>query len=386
MSKSVEKWPAIPEERRKKYQDLFDNSSSFDGVPPAVRAHIERVGKAGETGEGIEVIGGLNKDYLGSYLAPFSHDTENSDLVIIGCPLEKAAPMNASHKYGPSELRRLSKNAMGTMEPWADGYDIPFDLCRIIDYGNIDTYGLFDLTDEVEKLIKVFDKIVLEHDCTPFSWGGDHTVSYPPIHALGQKYGPLGLIHFDAHYDLVTYADFPYPYHSGSQFTRNMAEGHLDPERMITMGVRGRMSAMVGGHPKNFGNTVLSADDVFDQGVDAVVEQIIEVVGDGPVFFTFDCDCFDTAWSTSNSAIEPFGLTSRQIWDIIRKVRASGKVNLVGADVVEYAPYLDPTKGDGYTLAGISWKLICWLADLTAKRNGEHRPTIWPQGFGRATL
>ena len=159
--------------------------------------------------------------------------------------------------------------------------DVPFDLCRIIDYGNVDTYGRFDLTDEVEKLIEVYNDAIINHGVTPFSWGGDHTVSYPPIHALGERYGPLGLIHFDAHYDMVTYADFPYPYHSGSQFTRCMSEGNLDPERMITMGVRGRMSAMVGGHPKNFGNTVLSADDVWDMGTDAVVEKILEVVGDG---------------------------------------------------------------------------------------------------------
>jgi arginase family enzyme len=380
----IEKWPPIPENRRKKYEDLFNNSTSFDGVPPDVRAHIERVGSL--HGEGIEVIGNLNKDYLGAFHAPFSHDLANADLAIVGMPLEKAAPMNASHKYGPSELRRLSKNGMGVMEPWGEGFDIPFDLCRIIDYGNIDTYGRFDLKDEVEKCMEVYHDIVVNHGITPFSWGGDHTVSYPPIRALGERYGPLGMIHFDAHYDMVTYADFPYPYHSGSQFTRSMADGNLDPERCITMGVRGRMSAYVGGHPKNFGNTVLMADEVFDMGIDAVVERILKVVGDGPVYFTLDCDALDAPYNHSNSAVEPFGLTSRQIWDIIRKVRETNQVNRVGADVVEYAPYLDPSNADGYTLAGISWKLVCWLADLTAKRNGEKRQTQWPQAFGRATL
>ena len=131
---------------------------------------------------------------------------------------------------------------------------------------------------------------------------------------------------------------------------------------------------------------MLSADDVYDQGIDAVVEQILKVVGDGPCYFTLDADALDTAWSTSNSAVEAFGITSRQVWDIMRKLRASGQVNLVGADVVEYAPYMDPSLGDGYTLAGISWKLLCWLADLTAKRNGEKRQTQWTQGFGKASL
>ncbi len=102
----VEKYPPIPEDRRRKYQDLFENSTSFEGVPPDVRAHIERIGSL--HGEGIEVIGNLNKDYLGAFHAPYSRDLANADLAIVGMPLEKAAPMNASHKYGPSELRRLS--------------------------------------------------------------------------------------------------------------------------------------------------------------------------------------------------------------------------------------------------------------------------------------
>jgi arginase family enzyme len=378
------KHPPIPEERRRRYQDLFENSTSVTGIDPKVVAHLERLQTAG--GQGIEVIGNLNKDYLGAFHAPFSRNLEAADLAIVGCPLEKAAPMNASHKYGPSELRRLSKNGMGTTEPWRGGFDVPFDECRIIDYGNIDTYGRFDLSEEVEKLIEAYEDIVVRNGVAPFTWGGDHTVSYAPIHSLGQRHGPLGLIHFDAHYDMVTYADFPYPYHSGSQFTRNMAEGNLDPERMITMGVRGRMSALVGGHPANFGNTVLSADDVFDLGVDAVVERILSVVGGGPVYLSLDCDSLDAPYNHSNSAIEPFGLTSRQVWDIVRMVRASGDVDLVGADVVEYAPYLDPSNADGYTLAGISWKLVCWLADEVARRNGERRPTEWPEGWGKATL
>lgn len=375
----------MPADQQERYRKAFETATSLDGVDPEVRRHLERLRAAGREGAGIEVVSNLNKDYLGAFHAPYSRDLSAADLAIIGAPLEKAAPMNASHKYGPSELRRLSKNAMGTTEPWQGGFDIPFDSCRIVDYGNVDTYGLFDLKDEVEVLRDLYIDLVCEQGVTPFTWGGDHTVSYAPIFALGRRYGPLGLIHFDAHYDLVTYADFPYPYHSGSQFTRNMAEGNLDPKRMITMGIRGRMSALVGGHSKRFGNSTLSADEVFDLGVETVCERILEVVGDGPVYLSFDCDSLDPAYNASNSAIEPFGLTSRQVWDIIRTVRAAG-VELVGADVVEYAPYLDPSSRDGYTLAGLSWKLLCWLASDVSHRLGEQRPTEWPTGWGAKTL
>ena len=177
-------------------------------------------------------------------MSPFSRDLENADLAIIGAPFEKSAPMNSSHKYGPSALRRLSKNTMGTI---SDRYDIPFDWCRIIDYGNVDTYGIFDLSAEMDHLVEHLMKITAEHGITPLVWGGDHSVSYAPIKAVADLHGPVGLIHFDAHFDLLTEADFPYPYTSGHQFAKSFAEGSLDPERMITMGIRGTMTPLVGG-------------------------------------------------------------------------------------------------------------------------------------------
>ncbi|KPK13374.1 MAG: hypothetical protein AMJ56_02015 [Anaerolineae bacterium SG8_19] len=385
MTNSVEKYPPIPEERLKKYQDLWENAISRDGVDPAVKAHLERV-KAID-GQGIEFLSNINKDYLGAFMAPMSRDLENADIVVVGAPFEKSAPMNSSHKYGPKVLRELSKNFMGTTEPWIDGkFDIPFDWARIIDYGQIDTYGMFELAIEMEHVLSHYEKIVLENNCTTFTWGGDHTTSYAPINVLGKRFGPLGCIHFDAHYDLVTYADFPYPYHSGNQFAGNFAQGTLDPERMITMGIRGRMTALVGGHAKNFGVTTVTADECRDTDPKDMAQQIIDVVGDGPVYLSLDLDGLDAIFNSASSAVEPFGLDANWVWDVIRNVRKSGKVNLVGADVVEYAPQNDPVRTFGYVAAGLSWKILCWMADEERRRNGEERHTQWPQAFGNVTL
>jgi arginase family enzyme len=355
---NIKKWPAMDQKKIEKLQHYWENGRSIDGIDPDIKAHLLRMRTMGD-GKGIEVIGNTNKDYLGAFMAPFSRDTANA----------------------------LSKNFMGTTEPWLDGkFDIPFDLARIIDYGTVDTYGCFDLTTEVEVALEQFSKIVNEDGCSTFMWGGDHTVTYVPIHCLGELHGPLGIIHFDAHYDLVTKADFPYPYHSGNMFTKNMAEGNLDPERMITMGVRGRMSGLVGGHAKNLGVTVAMAEECRVTPAEEMAQRVIDIVGDGPTYLTFDVDSLDTIYNHASSAVEPFGLSANWCWDVMKMVRASGKVNLVGADVVEYAPGSDPTRSCGYTAAGLSWKILCWLADDMAKRNGEKRPTVWDMAFGRVSL
>ena len=149
MDKKITKHPPIPEERLKKYQEYWENGRSVDGIADEVKAHLARVREMGG-GQGIEFLSNINKDYLGAFMAPFSRDTSNADIVVVGAPFEKSAPMNASHKYGPKALRELSKNFMGTTEPWQDGkFDVPFDLARIADYGQIDTYGCFDLSQEV---------------------------------------------------------------------------------------------------------------------------------------------------------------------------------------------------------------------------------------------
>lgn len=379
-------YPPMPEEKLKKLRDYYENGTSVDGIPDKVKAHLARVKEMGG-GQGIEFLSNINKDYLGAFMAPFSRDVKNADIVIVGEPLEKSAPMNASHKYGPKVIREISKNFMGTTEPWLDGdFDVPFDDCRIIDYGNIDTYGQFELASEVEHVMEHYDKIVNEAGCAVLSLGGDHTASYPPLRALGKRHGPLGVIHIDAHYDLVTYADFPYPYHSGAMFSRNYADGYVDPERHIQIGIRGRMTGLVGGHAANFGTTVYTADEARAMAAKDMAQKIIEVVGDGPTYITVDLDGLDAVYNSASSAVEPFGLEAGWLWDVFREVRASGKVNLVGADIMEYAPQNDPVRTFGYYAAAFGWKLLCWLAADVAKRNGERRGTVWPQAFGNVTL
>ena len=378
---NIKKHKPISKKRLAVYQHLWKHGASIDGMPEEVKKHLARIKAAG--GGGIETVGNYNKDYLGAFMAPFSRDLENADVAIIGAPLEKSAPMNASHKYGPAELRRISKNMMGTI---AENYDMPFEWCRVIDYGTVDTYGMFELKEEMNHLVEHLMKITARYGITPLVWGGDHSVSYAPIKACADLHGPLGLIHFDAHFDLLTRADFDYPYTSGHQFAKSFAEGSLDPERMITMGIRATMTPLVGGHPDNFGVTWFSADACREMGAKKMAKKVIKTVGGGPVYLSLDLDSLDPAFNASSSAVEPFGLTTWWIYDVMRYVRDSGKVNLVGADVVEYAPQNDLTNRDGYQAAGLSWKLLCWLAAETRRRNGENRPTVWDKGFGSVSL
>ncbi len=372
------KWEPMDPERLKKYREIDATKTPLDYLPKHVLEHTQRMRTI--NGVGIEALSYMNKDYLGSFMAPFSRDIENADIAIIGIPIEGSSPINSGHKLGPTELRKISKLGMGTV---SDKMLVPFDMCRVIDYGNADVFGPMAMVPEIEIALDHCRKIV-EAGADLFVWGGDHSISYPPLKALGEKYGPLSVIHFDAHYDMLSRAAYP-DFGSSAMFTRNITDGLIDPERMIQVGLRGRMTFLEQGGSDSFGIKYISADEVFEMGVEKLAQEIIDRVGDGPTYFTIDLDVLDPCFHIANSSPEPFGLTTRQIYEVIRRIK--DKVNLVGCDIAEYTPMADDAnRKDAITACGIGWELFCWLIERRAERQGEHRQTEWPLAMGYASL
>jgi agmatinase/guanidinobutyrase len=369
------KWPPIPAERLEKYENIYNNKSVHDYLPNYVSDHLKRLQKVG-----IEQISGWNRDYLGAFLAPFSRDLANADIAIVGAPIEYGTPFSCGTKFGSSGLRTLSKKySLGVM---SDRGVVPFEMCRIIDYGEVDVFGINELDKVMNLLTEHLRKIVVEHDVMTLMWGGEHTATWAPFNAYAEKFGPLGVIHFDAHFDLTSAADTDYPIGDGNWLSRAFAEGLVDPERTIQIGMRGPITVYSRGHAEAYGTTFITTDEFWEMGAKAVAEKTLEVVGEGPTYLTFDLDVLDTIEHRSNGAPEPFGLTWRQVYDFTRYVHDADKVNFVGADLVEYTPPTDPSEKDGIITAGYSFQLLCWLCEQVAKRNGEWRKTQWPQAFG----
>ena len=77
----------------------------------------------------------------------------------------------------------------------------------------------------------------------PLSVGGDHSVTYPILKAIGAE-RPLGLVHIDAHCDTMGEIDGS-KFHHGGPFRQAVLAGALDPERTIQIGIRDR--------PRSFG-------------------------------------------------------------------------------------------------------------------------------------
>src|SRR5437667_363208 len=97
-------------------------------------------------------------------------------------------------------------------------------------------------------------------------------------------------VQFDAHGD-VWDEYFGHKYTHGTPIRRAMEEGLLDGRRVVQVGMRGPLYEPHDiQQARDFGFTVLVADDVRALGLAGVVQAIREVVGTRPTFLSFDID------------------------------------------------------------------------------------------------
>jgi agmatinase len=111
----------------------------------------------------------------------------------------------------------------------------------------------------------------------------------------------------------------------------------LDPERTIQIGIRGA-AEFLWEFSYAAGMAVIHAEEVTEMGVRAVIARARAVVGDGPVYVSFDVDGLDPAFAPGTGTPEAGGLSAREVLAILRGLAG---IDIVGGDVVEVAPQYD---------------------------------------------
>ena len=166
---------------------------------------------------------------------------------------------------------------------------------------------------------------LLSDGLTPICLGGDHSITYPIIRAFSKKYPELSILHFDAHPDLYDELQGN-RYSHACPFARIMEEGLA--KRLVQVGIR-----TINGHQRKqarrFG---VETNEMRHWQNDLVLEF------DSPVYISFDMDALDPAFAPGVSHREPGGLSTRQAINVIQRLK--GRV--VGADIVEFNPHMDP--------------------------------------------
>jgi guanidinopropionase len=286
---------------------------------------------------------------------------EGLDIALCGVPFDLGSTNRAGARGGPAQIREMSRLIRKVN---ASSRIAPFDLCRVADVGDAPQNPL-DLMDSLDKTTAFFRDI---HDAgaAPVSAGGDHTITLPILRAIVRD-GPIGVLHFDAHADTLDEL-LGSRYNHGTPFRRAVEEELIDPRRTVQIGLRGtRYSDDDIQYGYDVGMRIITMDDFEEMGRKAAIAEARRVVGDGPSYVTFDMDGLDPVFAPGTGAPEPGGLTMRDAQVMLRGFQG---LHLIGGDVCEVAPPLDPAGHTALNAANIMFEILCIVADSVARRRG----------------
>jgi len=274
----------------------------------------------------------------------YTKDLTGVDLAITGVPFDQAVTHRTGTRFGPRAIREAS--ALQPYDPPFGWPTNPLEEMSVIDYG--------DLAFDYAKVVDFPDALtahiggILAAGAGSVVLGGDHYITYPILKAYAEKFGPLSVIHFDAHSDLWQDDDYSRIDH-GTMMYKAVKSGLVDAARSVQIGIRTHCDEYLG-------MNVIDARECHESGVAAVVAKARAIVGDHPTYVTFDIDALDPAFAPGTGTPVWGGLAS---WQAAAMLRDLAGINMVGGDVVEVSPPYDTTGATAIAGAHVAYELIC---------------------------
>ncbi|MEM7127202.1 MAG: agmatinase family protein [Chloroflexota bacterium] len=288
------------------------------------------------------------------------------DAAVVGAPIDMGTAMRGA-AYGPRYIR-MDERILPNSPEYLQNPDTrikPFDTLKVVDYGDAPVNPL----DYHESLKEVRNTVreVAETGAMPIVLGGDHGILWPDAAAMADVYGPgkVGVIHLDKHADCAN-TSYGHLISHGTPIRRLIDDEHIPAKNFVQIGLY---------------SYVMPDDELFDWmnekgmrshylaeidriGFDAVLEKAIDEALDGPeyIFLSLDIDVLDPAFAPGTGTPEAGGLTPRELLPAMR--RLCHETPVVGMEVVEVAPFLDP----GYTTAMYARKSILEALTGVAQR------------------
>ena len=298
---------------------------------------------------------------------PLINDPSGVDIALIGVPYDGATENRPGPRHGPREIRNMSSFTRSIHH--VTRVD-PYELCNVADLGDVNFSNPFDLQQCFIDITDFYGRICAA-GAFPLSVGGDHSISLPILRAIAAK-KPVGMVHIDAHTDMSDH-EFGHRFTHGTPFRRAIEEGLLDPKRTIQIGIRGAQNSEESWHAsEEAGIRVIYMEEFTSLGVEATLEETRRVVGQGPVYVSFDIDSIDPAFAPGTGTPEIGGLTTIQAQALIRGLAG---LNLIGGDVVEVSPPFDATGNTALVGATMLYEIACVLADAVAREKNLKKNT-----------
>lgn len=251
-------------------------------------------------------------------------DYKKARYVICGVPFDGTSSFRTGSRLAPQEMRAASYN----FETYSSFFDIDLINVQIHDAGDLEVASTID---ETLEMISVTAEKYFRDEKIPIMLGGEHSLTLPFVNACKKKYSDLGFVVLDAHMDLRQ--EFNGEKNSHACISRHILENVT--QKYTSIGIRsGNKEEYDYVNENNI--KVFSAEDVFSNGIESVINDIRKEIK-GPIYLSVDMDAIDPAYAPALGTPEPYGLTPRDVREVISCLAPK----IVGFDLVEIAPEYD---------------------------------------------
>tara|TARA_Y100001968_G_scaffold89887_1_gene80896 strand:+ start:627 stop:1520 length:894 start_codon:yes stop_codon:yes gene_type:complete len=272
-------------------------------------------------------------------------ETTDCTIGIFGVPYDGTTSFRPGSRFGPASIREVS-NSLETFCP-----QLNLDLLDI-NYADLGSLEIpFGAPEPVIKLVKKATYEILRTGLKPLIIGGEHSISSGSIEATVQFHKDLVLLQLDAHADLRQ-EWLGSKYNHACTMSRCLEK--LPSKTLFQLGIRS-------GTREEFED--LKSNKRFiphKRGGQAnELRKILAPFIGKPIYLSIDLDWFDPSVLPGTGTPEPGGYTWNDFAAIIDVLKEH---HIIGADIVELAPQLDPIGISSILAAKVTRSILLLLS------------------------
>ena len=270
-----------------------------------------------------------------------SNAAQRARLAILGIRYDENSSFTKGAADAPPQIRAALRSDAWNLTT-ENGTDLSGENL-FFDAGDIEPVAGSDMFTLIENSVYT----LIADGMSPISLGGDHSITYPIVRAFARKFKDLSVVHFDAHPDIYDNYQGNRNSHA-SPFARIMEQKLV--KRLVQVGIR-TFTAHQREQVRKFGVESIEMHQFADR---------LQLEFDSPVYISFDVDALDPAFAPGVSHREPGGMSTRQAVDLIQRLK--GRV--VGADIVEFNPRMDPLHITGVVCAKLLKEIAARMLEV----------------------
>ncbi len=260
-------------------------------------------------------------------------------------------------RLGPEYIRKEFANLPVTFE----------NNVKIYDAGDI--FCPDNNMEEAQEQLKFAIKIILDNKLFPIVLGGGHELALGHFDGISdhlkektKKNTDIGIINFDAHFDLRPYNKEG---SSGTMFSQ-IADKCLLQEKKFSymcLGIQTYANTIsLFKKAESLGVKYILAKDFLESNYENIFLEIDSFINKHRhIYLTICSDVFNSAFVPGVSAMQPFGMNPETVLIFLKRVLKSKKV--ISLDIAEVSPRFDQDKHSAKLIAVIIYAVINVLAE-----------------------